>query len=380
MLCTHAALVATSALIFSRVGCALRHAALKEECLFDAAYPQHYVAYKTSKPPMLDGNLDEEVWTEVPWTSDFVDISTDVTPRKRTRAKIRYDDKFLYVGAQLQEDEIWANITKHDAVIYHDNDFEVFVDPSGSTHFYKEYEVNALGKTWNLCLTKPYADAGYENSTRIFGKKGYDMNSQEAVRIDGKINDARVKSQGWSTEIALPIATLLVNQTENGGRKPEHGAYWRINFSRVQWRVVRRGAAFWKDPSHPKEDNWVWSFQGEIMMHLPERWGILQFSTASPGSTAVVKDPDWRIRHVASAVYDAQKAWAKKHNGVYTSDIKELQSLAASGTLDGTCTKLPMISVHGNGKSFKAEVQSTDGKTTASIRDDRLLLISKTSF
>ena len=32
------------------------------------------------------------------------------------------------------------------------------------------------------------------------------------------------------------------------------------------------GDAFWKDPSHPTEDNWVWSPQGEIQMHLPERW------------------------------------------------------------------------------------------------------------
>lgn len=33
-----------------------------------------------------------------------------------------------------------------------------------------------------------------------------------------------------------------------------------------------------KDPSFPHEDNWVWSPQGEIAMHLPERWGFLQFS------------------------------------------------------------------------------------------------------
>jgi len=384
--------VSFQASLLYRGAWALRHGALKErstnlqlnlrkneeKCPFDAAYPRHYVVYQTSKPPVLDGNLDDDVWKDVPWTTDFVDISTDVIPRKRTRAKMRYDDEFLYVGAWMQEDEVWANITRHDEVIYHDNDFEVFVDPSGSTHYYKEYEVNALGKTWSLCLNRAYADQGYENSTRVFGKNGYTINSREAVVIDGKINDARVKSKGWFAEIALPIATLLVNQTANGGRKPEHGAYWRINFSRVQWRVVRQGTAFWKDPKYPKEDNWVWSPQGEISMHMPDRWGILQFSTAAPGSTAVVRDPDWRVRHVASAVYYAQKAWAKNHKGVYTSNIQDLQSLPAySGLLDGTCTKLPMISLEDNGKKFQAEVQSKDQKTTASIDQHRRLLIKK---
>ena len=36
-----------------------------------------------------------------------------------------------------------------------------------------------------------------------------------------------------------------------------------------------------KDPAFPHEDNWVWSPQGEIAMHLPERWGFLQFSEVS---------------------------------------------------------------------------------------------------
>ena len=38
------------------------------------------------------------------------------------------------------------------------------------------------------------------------------------------------------------------------------------------WIQLQVGDAFWKDPSHPTEDNWVWSPQGEIQMHLPERW------------------------------------------------------------------------------------------------------------
>src|SRR3712207_6853585 len=32
---------------------------------------------------------------------------------------------------------------QHDAIIYHDNDFEVFIDPDNDTHQYFEIEVNA---------------------------------------------------------------------------------------------------------------------------------------------------------------------------------------------------------------------------------------------
>ena len=77
------------------------------ECSFVNSYPEHYVVYKTDGgPPVLDGNLDDPAWAGVPWTSEFVDIASHAIPRFRTRAKIRYDDEFLYVGAELTEPEV----------------------------------------------------------------------------------------------------------------------------------------------------------------------------------------------------------------------------------------------------------------------------------
>jgi len=33
---------------------------------------------------------------------------------------------------------------------------QVFVDADGSTHWYKELEVNAINTTWHLTLPQPY--------------------------------------------------------------------------------------------------------------------------------------------------------------------------------------------------------------------------------
>ena len=55
---------------------------------------------------------------------------------------------------------MWATITTRDAVIFQDDDFEVFLDPGGDTHEYYELEVNALGTAWDLFLVKPYRDGG----------------------------------------------------------------------------------------------------------------------------------------------------------------------------------------------------------------------------
>ena len=81
------------------------------DCTFAASYPRQYVAHYTSKPLVIDGALDDPAWLAVPFTAPFVDISTDTAPRFHTHAKIRWDSSFLYVGAELEDTAVWANIS-----------------------------------------------------------------------------------------------------------------------------------------------------------------------------------------------------------------------------------------------------------------------------
>ena len=63
-----------------------------------------------------------------------------------------------------------------------------------------------------------------------------------------------------------------------------------------------------KVPKTP-EDNWVWSPQGVIDMHRPERWGFVQFSTAAPGHATFRRDPAEPIRDRLMSIYYAEKAF-----------------------------------------------------------------------
>src|SRR5207247_5901391 len=106
--------------------------------------PRGYVCARTSVPVKIDGKLDEPAWRTAPWTEDFVDIEGEAAPkpRFRTRAKMLWDDNYFYVGVELEEPHVWATLTQRDSVIFHDNDFEVFIDPDGDTHDYYEFEIN----------------------------------------------------------------------------------------------------------------------------------------------------------------------------------------------------------------------------------------------
>ena len=221
--------------------------------------PLSYDCYRATTPIRIDGKLDDPAWAKAPWTSDFVDIEGSIKPkpRFRTRAKMLWDDKYLYIAAELEEPDVKATLVEHDSVIFHDNDFEVFLKPLPSTLSYYEFEMNALNTGWDLYLDKPYKLNGKaDNSWNIDGLK-------TAVAIEGTLNKSSDTDHGWTLEIAYPLSAFNSRQAVP---PPHAGTEWRINFSRVEWKV-----------GQAKEDNWVWTPQGIIDMHVPERWGYLRF-------------------------------------------------------------------------------------------------------
>jgi len=270
--------------------------------------PKGYVCGRVSNPVVVDGSLDDPAWSSAPWTSDFVDIEGDKKPipRFRTRVKMAWDLDYLYIAAELLEPHVWGNLTKHDSVIFQDNDFEVFLDPDGDNHKYFEVEINALGTEWDLYLPKPYRDGGSaDNSWEIPGLK-------KAVKVQGTINNSTDVDTGWTVELAIPWKDLALDGRLPGA--PKDGDQWRVNFSRVEWETRVEGSKYVKVEGKP-EANWVWSPQGLIDMHQPEHWGYLQFSKEAPGVAKYRIDPSGGVRDRLMTIYHAQKAFHKAAGG-----------------------------------------------------------------
>ena len=257
-------------------------------------------------PIVIDGKLDDAAWASAAWTDDFQDIEGDRKPRPRfrTRARMLWDDKYFYVAAELFEPHVWATLTEHDAVIFHDNDFEVFIDPDGDNQEYYELEINALNTEWDLFLKKAYRDGGPAvNAWEVPGLK-------TAIHVNGTLNNPKDIDTSWTVEMALPWAALA--EYAHRSSPPKEGDQWRVNFSRVEWKHTVEGRSYKKVPKTP-EDNWVWSPQGVVDMHRPERWGFVQFSTAAPGTVRYRPDPANAARERLMEVYDAQRAYQGKH-------------------------------------------------------------------
>jgi hypothetical protein len=268
--------------------------------------PKGYVCSRAREPIQIDGRLDDDAWKAAPWTDPFVDIEGDVRPRPRfqTRAKMLWDDTYFYVAALLEEPHVWGTLKKHDSVVFQDNDFEIFIDPDGDNHEYYEIEINALNTEWDLFLKKAYRDGGPAiNQWEVPGLR-------TAVHVSGTLNNPEDRDTSWSVEFAIPWKALA--EFAHRPTPPRDGDQWRVNFSRVEWQHEIVDGKYRKVPN-TREDNWVWSPQGVVDMHRPERWGYVQFSTAAPGQVVYQPDPAGPIRDRLMLIYHAQNAYFRQN-------------------------------------------------------------------
>jgi hypothetical protein len=305
--------------------------------------PRQYVCYLAPAPLAIDGTPGEAAWAAAPWTEAFVDIEGDarMKPRLRTRAKMLWDATFFYVAVEMEEPDLWATLTERDSVVFNDHDIEVFIDPDGDTHTYAELEMNALGTVWDLMLVKPYRDGGPALSA-------WDVAGlRTAVALRGTLNKPGDRDEGWTVEMAIPWRVL--RETAPGKRPPRPGEQWRVNFSRVEWLVDVRDGRYAKrsDPATGRalaSDNWAWSPQGAIDMHVPERWGFVQFSdlAAGSGTEAFAEDPNERVKWALRRLYYRQR-----------------QSRAASGRYATTLCALEGPAVKVDGLDFAPDLQAT---------------------
>jgi hypothetical protein len=282
--------------------------------------PESYVIYHTNHPPVVDGNINELVWQHARWTNEFVDIEGSGRPKPTypTKVKMLWDDSCLYIAAEVAEPHVWATLKQHDDIVFHDNDFEVFIDPGNATQPYFEIEVNPFNTIFDLLLSKPYRDGGSPvSSWDVAGLRS-------AVKIQGTLNNPSDQDRSWTVEMAIPFKALNINFRS---RLPDEGAVWRINFSRVEWDTKAVEGKYVKltdaKGSLLPEHNWVWSPQGVINMHYPERWGYLLF-TRQPDNTVTFNLPyaEEQKRYLW-LIYYREKQWFNEHHA-FASTLHDL--------------------------------------------------------
>ena len=279
--------------------------------------PPVYVCGRAESAIVIDGRGDDAAWQGARELSPLRDIEGAAIPH-HCRIKMVWDDDYLYILADMDEEHLWATLTERDSVIYHDPDFEVFIDPDGDGLNYIELEINALNTVWDLFITRPYR---FDDPHILHD---WDMRGlKHAVHLRGTPNHPDDTDAGWSVELAIPWSSITSHAHQpRRSQAPAPGSSMRFNFSRVNWQVrPAPGSPTGYEKLPAPESNHVWAPTGKVNIHLPEHWGRVAFSEHPAGEwAAALPAPEDATRLALYRVLNTQLG----HRGRHGSFSREL--------------------------------------------------------
>jgi hypothetical protein len=235
--------------------------------------PGGYTARRATGPIQPDGRAASLAWATAARTPRFVDMLTGDPAPLGTSAGILWDDKALYIAFWADEPNLTATLTERDALLFFENDLEIFIDGGDS---YYELEFNALGTIyevfyiWRDAYTRgskwdvPRFDVHHPRVHSFGGDHvpgpnsfwtgnhprgtrwtflDYDLPGLEVhVHADGTLNDPATLDRGWSAEIVIPWSGLA--DLANGrSLPPKPGDTWGIFMGRFQQLRTRSDVA-----------------------------------------------------------------------------------------------------------------------------------------
>jgi len=203
---------------------------------------------KGTKPPTIDGKLDDAAWASAPWTGPFVNTLTGAALPQKTEAKLLWDSKFLYVAFDNEDTDVWSNLTKRDDKLWTQEADELMIDADGNGKTYVELQVAPTGAVFDTYLPeyRKYEDAVDPK------KKQFSWNSKinAKVQVNGTLNKHDDQDKGWTVELALPLEDVKGLDKEQAVHiPPQPGDVWRVNMYRMDMPQGKpQQASGWSPP------------------------------------------------------------------------------------------------------------------------------------
>ncbi len=186
----------------------------------------------TAEAPKIDGSFEgEAAWKNALVMTPFANTMTGKPVAKSTQAMMMWDDENLYVAFTAEDELLKSKYEKHDDELWHEDAFEIFLDPKADRLDYYELQVSPKGVVFDSHLPK-YRKNQNDWSSKMVAK----------VKTKGTVNDDD-EDEGWSAELAIPFAAL-----EKGGTSPKDGDVWAMNFFRINAGEDRSEYSAWSPP------------------------------------------------------------------------------------------------------------------------------------
>lgn len=193
---------------------------------------------RLSRPPVLDGSLDDPVWRTAAVAEDFHSFSSvhdaALSFRVPTRVYLGYTSEALYLGYHATDEHPDSLVVGRRDEVWWDDDVEFYFDATFDHRTYCQVGINSVGRVGSLCF-----DGGLYQRT------------EWTAPVDVQ---AHVGEDAWFVEVRLPFGGEHVGT-------PAPGTLWGFNLIRVY-----RGLEY---------AQWTRTYGQNA--HTPDEFGLLRF-------------------------------------------------------------------------------------------------------
>jgi len=229
---------------------------------------------------VVDGKGDEPAWKSAPSTGAFVNVSNGEpnTGALGGQAKLAWDKDNLYVLFEVKDPNVTGGFTdpkdqpkRHTAtgqpMLWNGHTVEMMVDPDGdgdNVNYY-ELQINPQNKVFKSQFDGYNAPRGGDYGP--FGHEDWDPKLKSAVTVQGTLDKADDKDEGYVVEVAIPWAAYTKGAAT---LPPKSGDTWRVNFYAMQ----DNGGVAWS------------AILGQGNFHKSSRFGKVRFVSDEPQGAA----------------------------------------------------------------------------------------------
>ena len=176
-------------------------------------------AIEPGQAPVLDGRLDDLVWTQASLLGDLQQVAPNAggVPSVSTEIRMAHDGVTLFIAIMAYENPGYQRIARQrrrDALLDGDDHFSIVIDPAHGGRNGYLFSVNANASQFDALI----------------------FDSAEPRADWDAIWDVRVhtRDDGWSAELAIPLNSLTLNGTGSWGVNIER--YLASSGERLRWR------------------------------------------------------------------------------------------------------------------------------------------------
>ncbi len=178
-------------------------------------HPETTQMSATESKPVIDGRLDEELWSGKPTITRLIPRQADGYAPVKTEAWLSYDDSFLYVAVRCEEPilrDVLSEVKDRDGDLKEDDSIEILFDTNLDKKSFHHFTVNPEGVFYDARQN----DAKWNSTSKVVAGKD---------------------AEAWTVEMAIPLKDINAD--------PATQKTWGLQMARHRPRLDERKSYQW---------------------------------------------------------------------------------------------------------------------------------------